>query len=242
MESSTLSVKELYDAYGEPELEPVVLFDSGPLPSNVPTHGIAPIWLGEASEDIRLQEARILLTDFGEAFSPRVEQKHESRTPLVGRPPEAHLAPEQPLSFPSDIWSLACTIWSIIARRNIFEGSLATQDDMTCEHVEALGILPREWWIKWESRRSRFTEDGTPVGRNPYRSWLDRFEDSVQRPREKFEMPRIALDERDALLAMLKLMLSFRPEERPTAKQVLELEWMVKWALPEYNKIKDSGT
>lgn len=51
-------------------------------------------------------------------------------------------------------------------------------------------------------------------------------------------MPPIESAERDAILSMLRSMLSYRPETRPTAKQVLEFEWMVKWALPEYDKIR----
>lgn len=39
---------------------------------------------------------------------------------------------------------------------------------------------------------------------------------------------------------MLRSMLSFRPENWPTAKQVLESEWMVKWALPESEKIRST--
>ncbi len=36
---------------------------------------------------------------------------------------------------------------------------------------------------------------------------------------------------------MLRPMLLFRPENRPTTQQILESEWMLKWALPEYGKI-----
>lgn len=75
----------------------------------------------------------------------------------------------RPLSFPSDIWSMACTIWTIIAQCPLFEGFLASEDDMTCEHVDALGILPPEWWMKWEGRRNKFSEDGTPINRASYR-------------------------------------------------------------------------
>ncbi|KAJ5955962.1 hypothetical protein N7501_010241 [Penicillium viridicatum] len=82
-----LSVDKLYEKYGAPELEPVVRLDgnpdSNPLPPGVPSHAITPIWLGEASEKITLAEARILLTDFGEAFSPPNESRYESRTPLI---------------------------------------------------------------------------------------------------------------------------------------------------------------
>jgi serine/threonine protein kinase len=173
-----LSVELLYEKYGEPEVDPVVHLDGNPLPPGVPSHGIAPIWLGEASEEITLAESRILLTDFGDAFSYPKELKYESRTPLVIRPPEARFEPNKPPSFSSDIWSLACTIWTIIAQRPLFEGFLAT-DDMTCEHVDTLGTLPPEWWKTWEARRHKFGEDGTPLNRNPFRSWGDRFEDSV---------------------------------------------------------------
>ncbi|RAH71180.1 kinase-like protein [Aspergillus aculeatinus CBS 121060] len=228
--------------FGAPEPEPVIHLDEKPLPPGVPSHGIVPLWLGAASEKITLPEARILLTDFGESFScsdPK-ELKYESRTPLVIRPPECRFEPHKPLSYVSDIWTLACTIWSIIAQRPLFEGFLATEDDMTREHVDTLGILPLEWWRGWEARREKFTEDGRPINRNPFRSWSDRFEDSVQQPRRQEGMPVLGDDERDAIFDMLRPMLAFRPEERCTTKQILESEWMVKWALPAYEKIPRS--
>ncbi|RAH43562.1 uncharacterized protein BO95DRAFT_393856 [Aspergillus brunneoviolaceus CBS 621.78] len=138
------------------------------------------------------------------------------------------------------IWTLACTIWSIIAQRPLFEGFLATEDDMTREHVDTLGILPLEWWRGWEARREKFTEDGRPINRSPFRSRSDRFEDSVQQPRRQEGMPVLGDDERDAIFDMLRPMLAFRPEERCTTKQTLESEWMVKWALPAYEQIPKS--
>lgn len=53
-------------------------------------------------------------------------------------------------------------------------------------------------------------------------------------------MPSVESEEQDALLAMLRSMLCFQPENRPSAQQVLESEWMVNWALPEYEKIRNS--
>lgn len=157
-----LSIEKLYEEYGAPEPEPVVHLDGKPLPPGVPSHGIAPRWLGRASENITLAETRILPTDFGEAFSPSQEAKYESHTLLINSPLEARFEPTTPLSFPSDIWPLACSIWSIIAQRPLFESLIPTQDRMACEHVDALGILPPEW-ERWEARRSRFTEDRAPI-------------------------------------------------------------------------------
>ncbi|CDM34554.1 unnamed protein product [Penicillium roqueforti FM164] len=53
-------------------------------------------------------------------------------------------------------------------------------------------------------------------------------------------MPSFEPNERDALFSISRPMLSFRPENRPSAQQVLESEWMVKWALPEYEKIRNA--
>lgn len=114
----------------------------------------------------------------------------------------------------------------------------ATEDSITCEQVDALGIPPPEWWFKWEGRHGRFTEDGKPINRNPYRSWEDRFEQDMQEPRQRKGMPRIEQAEMDAIFKMLKSIFKFRPEKRSTAKQILQCEWMVKWALPEYEKIR----
>ncbi|OQE29156.1 hypothetical protein PENFLA_c004G06128 [Penicillium flavigenum] len=235
-----LSLEQLYEKYGAPERDPVVHLDGKPLPPGVPSHGIVPIWLGEASEKITLAEARFLLTDFGESFSPSKEPKYESHTPLVSRPPEARFEPDKPLSFSSDIWSLACTIWSIIAQRPLFEGFMATEDYMTCEQVDTLGILPSEWWSRWEARQEKFTEEGKPINRKYYRSWDDRFKDSIEGPRRDRKIPSFDTRERDAIFNLLRQMLSFRPEDRPTTKQILESEWMVKWALPQYGKIKSN--
>ncbi|PYH76786.1 hypothetical protein BO82DRAFT_195199 [Aspergillus uvarum CBS 121591] len=46
--------------------------------------------------------------------------------------------------------------------------------------------------------------------------------------------------ERDSLYSMLRSMLSFRLEGRPSAQPVLESEWMAKWALPEYEKLRST--
>jgi serine/threonine protein kinase len=157
---------------------------------------------------------------------------------LISRAPEAHLeAGVTPLSFPSDIWSLACTIWDIVGQSPLFEGFLASADDIICEHVEAFGILPREWWVNWDARRCTFNEDGTTLNGRSYRSWEGRFEDCVQQPRRAERMPNFEPAERDALFAMVRSMLSFKPESRPSAEDVLASEWMVKWALPECEKV-----
>ena len=54
-----LSTELLYEKYGEPILEPVNRLDGQEIPPEVPQHGVIPLWLGEASEDVTLPEAKV---------------------------------------------------------------------------------------------------------------------------------------------------------------------------------------
>ncbi len=227
----------MYEKYGAPDLEPIIRLDGKPLPLGVPSRAVVPVWLGEPSEEVTLPEAEVLLSDFGEAFSPSQDVRYESHTPISIRPPETRFAPKQPLSFSTDIWTLACAIWAISGQRPLFDGTLATEDDITYEQVQALGMLPPEWWEQWDAGRHWFTKAGEPVENRPVRSWEDRFEYSIQKPRRDEGLTAFDPEEKSAICAMLRSMFSFRPEDRPTAQQILKSDWMVRWALPAYSKI-----
>jgi serine/threonine protein kinase len=229
-EFDNLSTEKLYEQYREPVLEPVNRLDGQKLSVGVPRHSVLLIWFSEPSENFILPEARIILSDFGEAFSPAQEMRHKSHTPLLIRPPAARFEPTRPLTFSSDIWTLAYIIWDIIAQKPLFEGFLTNEDVMTYQQIDALGRLPTEWWEQWEGRRGRFTERGEPINlsRSPYQSLNDRFASNVQRPRISDGMQPLESSERDLILSMLRWTLSFRPDNRPSARQVLGSEWMVK--------------
>ncbi|TQN73124.1 Serine/threonine-protein kinase spk-1 [Colletotrichum shisoi] len=152
------------------------------------------------------------------------------------RPPEARFEPLKPLSFASDIWSLACTIWAILGQRPFLDTFLISQDDATSDQVDALGPLPPEWWEKWETRSRKFAGNGKPKEGRLAWSWDQRFEDSIQEPRRDEGMETLEERERDALFDMVRWMLAFRPEDRPSARQVLETAWMKNWAIPARDK------
>ncbi|KAI9932288.1 hypothetical protein ASPWEDRAFT_51039 [Aspergillus wentii DTO 134E9] len=229
--------EEIYSQYGQPHCEPALRLDKQALSKGVPEYGIRPVWLGKDSELIPLSEANIIITDFGESFLPSTTQRHYSNTPALSAPPEIRFSPEMPLSFPIDIWSLACAIWSIMGTRPPFEGLAPTPDWMTIEHVTLLGRLPPEWWEKWDVRLQWFNEDGTRNHEELGRPWAERFEKFVQEPRRKCGMEELGDEEKYALLGMLKAMLMFRPEERLTAAEVLESKWMKEWGFPELERM-----
>ncbi|KAJ5239142.1 kinase-like domain-containing protein [Penicillium chermesinum] len=233
----SLSPEQLYEKYGFPQYEPVVRLDQCRLPVGVPENVVVPIWLGKESELVSLPEAQIILTDFGESFMPATIARPYSNAPEVLTPPEVYFEQPKSLSFPADIWTLACTIWAIIAQRPLFEGYNPSSDWVIKEQVDCLGKLPGPWWLKWDARAKWFNENGERKIESHSRPLEQRFNDSVRQPRQEFRMEEVDEIEKVALLSMLKAMLAFNPEERPTAQEVLNCEWMQKWALPEFCQI-----
>lgn len=227
-----LSEAQVYEKFGSPICEPVRSLGGIPPPPVVRSQVVLPAWLGTKSEDIKISEAQIILSDFSVSFNPSKESRFESFAPLEIRPPEARFEPSRPLSFASDIWSLGCTIWAILWQRSFLDSFLFSEDGATSDQVDALGPLPPEWWDKWTARTARFEANGVPrEGRSPW-TWDQRFEDSIQEPRRERNMPTVCEAEKADLFAMIRSMLAFRPEGRPSARQVLESPWMRNWAAP----------
>lgn len=114
-----------------------------------------------------------MIADFGEAFDPQVTKQLTTHTPLLLAPPESRFAESlvEPLSFPGDIWTLACTIWDVFGSGPPFEAFPVTLNEVTIEHVEMLGKLPDRWWSKWEERNNWFDEDGRKDVKETLRQW-----------------------------------------------------------------------
>ncbi|PYH33037.1 kinase-like protein [Aspergillus neoniger CBS 115656] len=236
----SLSPEQFYERHGQPHHEPVTCLDQRPLPDGVPAQAVVPVWLGKASEEVSLSEAQIVVTDFGESFMPATTARHHSNTSGMLVPPETYFEPQKSLSFSADIWTLACTIWEIIGQRPLLEGFNPSVDWVVKEHVDTFGKLPLPWWQKWESRSKWFNEDGTRHGITNSRPWVQRFTQSVQKPREEFNMQPMGDAERTAFLTMLRDMLAFEPEKRPSAGQIMEYEWLQQWALPDLSRMKQN--
>ncbi|OHW99828.1 protein kinase domain-containing protein [Colletotrichum incanum] len=226
---NNLSVEQLYAKFGAPEPEPVIRLDGKPTSSTagVPSYAVPPVWLGIASDEVTLNEAKLLLSDFGVAFRPSHKPRFESYTPLVIRPPEAFFEPTTPLSFASDIWSLGCTIFELLAHRSLIDGILTPQDEITVQQVHLQGSLPSEWWNSWEQRSEWFDDAGRPLSNErDIWTWDRRFEQWVQEPRQSCGMDVISEEEKAALFELLGWMLAWRPSERSNAEEVLGTVWM----------------
>ncbi|KAJ5875666.1 uncharacterized protein N7473_013013 [Penicillium subrubescens] len=141
------STPEPYNKFGEPRSETVIRVDYMPFSDGVPAQVYIPGWYGIRSNDLPLGKDHIILGDFGQSFNPHTTSIFSSKTLPHLQPPETRFS-DKPLSFPSDIWTLACTIWEVYGQRPFFEVFWATADRVATEQVEALGILPPEWWTK----------------------------------------------------------------------------------------------
>lgn len=232
-----LAPEQLYDKFDAPEPEAVIRADNQPISSpNVPAYVYAPMWLGIPSDEIALDEAKIMLTDFGTAFQPAQEERFDSYTPLQMRPPEVRFEPTKSLSYASDVWSLGCAIWAVLGVKSLLDSWLIGLDDATIDQIDFLGPLPDEWWEAWERRAKTFICNGVPKEGREVRTLDQRFQDAIQAPRQRRGMQGMDEEERDALLQMIRDMLVFRLGDRPSARQVLQTQWMRKWAIPEAEK------
>lgn len=240
-----VSIPDFRKKFGEPETVPISRVDDKPLTLHIPSHAVVPLYLGKKAQEFTLADAHgLILSDFGEAFSPATEQRlgKECNTPLAKKAPETLFEPNNYISFPSDIWSLGTAIWEILGMKFIFSES-ETQDEIVAQQIDVLGssTFPESWRTQWERvcEEEKLDSDITiprrPAGeRETWPNLEDAFEEFVQKYRRKREAAgTFEEQETRAILELMRGMLRFRPEERLTIDEVLKSEWMVKWALPQ---------
>jgi len=224
----SVSPDKFYEEFGKPVREPVERIDGKPLPlpNGVPECGIMPLCFGETTEPLPISNARIILAGFGGSFFPPADLRCPSLLPKNFYPPEFYFFKES-LSFPADIWALGCVIWRIMGYGPLFWSypSVAWRID---EFTSLLGGVPPEWSLKYPA----LVMDDECLN-DERRSWEERFEIDMQEPRRKLGMKQVGEEEKAAFFDMLKAMMVYKPEERMTAKEVRQSEWMTKWAMPE---------
>jgi hypothetical protein len=130
--------------------------------------------------------------------------------------------------------------------KTMFSSEWATEDEVGSQQVDVLGPVPAGWYAGWEGRGQFWYGDGNSTDyhkRNKWRPLGDElFEDCVQEWRRRKGWEEIVEDEKIAFFGLIRKMMKFRPDERPTADEVLEDEWMVRWALPDYERsLEDSS-
>lgn len=115
-----------------------------------------------------------------------------------------------------------------------------TEDTVMGTQVQALEKLPVEWWEAWDARSEDFYEQGQLLrtDNGPVYTFDYQFEDAMQAGRRRYKVETMDSIEMDALLAMLRLMLAFRPEQRCSVDEILDSKWTTRDAMPDYEKMR----
>ncbi|OBT61713.1 hypothetical protein VE03_09397 [Pseudogymnoascus sp. 23342-1-I1] len=224
-------VDDLYSRIGSPQRLPVERLDGNPNGPEVPEYCVPPALIFQSSEDI--VDAKIFISDFGEAFCQR-EKCMKLHTPILLTPPEAFFGDDA--SPAVDVWIAGCTLYEILGERPLFEGFMPDKDHVLAEMVSTLGPLPKHWWDQWQLKTDFFLEDGS-WKTDTHRSHVPYSRPLAERLRimGRGENPatcEFSWEEMEALEELLKRMLAYEPSGRMTTHAALELDWMKGWGRP----------
>ncbi|CAG9986759.1 unnamed protein product, partial [Clonostachys byssicola] len=160
----------------------------------------------------------VVMSDLGAAVRGDLKRNHDAQ-PDVYRSPEVIL--EVPWSYPIDIWNVGVMIRDIFEGELLFHGVDSTDSAYStrahlAEVIGMLGMPPLDL-IKRGSRSDEFsTDDGqwkadVPI---PAHSSLGESEENLEG------------DEKQDFLRFMGGMLQWRPEDRKTAKELLQDPWL----------------
>lgn len=152
----------------------------------------------------------------------------------------------------ANIWAFGCTVFEIFANGHLFNNFKPSKDIMLVEMIDSLGILPSQWWEKWESRSLYFSNDRAlkngitthdlrssktlALRIQGMRSGGGQSEGAPLRPFKSHEMFNL----QELLAATLK----YLPSERVTADYVSKLEWIQEedWQQRNWNLSPGKGS
>ncbi|KAK3048122.1 hypothetical protein LTR09_010461 [Extremus antarcticus] len=167
-----------------------------------------------------------ILSDFGSAVRGDIEHDEDVQ-PNIYRAPEVML--EVPWSYPIDIWNLGCMIWDLFEGKHLFhgiddkipaesnpnDGGYTTRAHLA-EVVGLLGLPPADLLSRGSRSKEFFTRDG---------QWCADFDiphdTSLEASEEKFND-----EDKAEFLRLVRSMLRWMPEDRKTAKDLLDDAWL----------------
>ena len=228
------TAEKVFKNLGEPEKNRISRCDNGPLGPEAPPYAVPPAYFW--SLGIENLTKKIKIIDFGEASFSHDERK-ELHTPLLFRAPESFFG--ESIAQPADIWAFGCTVFDIFANDHLFDGFMPSENTILVDMVDALGILPPQWWEKWESRSYYFSKDGTPNAGitahdpAPSKSLALRIQEmrSSQGDQSERVLRPFKADEMINLQKLLAATLKYLPSDRVTADEISTLEWIHKLIL-----------
>ncbi|KAK1446719.1 SRPK2 bound unphosphorylated [Colletotrichum melonis] len=131
------------------------------------------------------------------------------------------------ISYPADVWALGCLLFEIYAATDVFGSCPGDHNDVWADLVGLMGPPPRPWLEAWDKRSDYVDDDGKLLDRR--RPALATIEQGVLEIIPEDVVPEKELRDLGALLGRI-----FRwvPEDRATARELMNDPWMEKWGLP----------
>ncbi|KAJ5399741.1 hypothetical protein N7465_010230 [Penicillium sp. CMV-2018d] len=161
---------------------------------------------------------RAVLSDFGSAVRGDERRNHDAQ-PNVYRSPEVMLKTDW--SYPVDIWNVGVMMWDLFEGKHLFYGNDPDgKGYSTRAHLaEVMGILgppPLDMLQRGKRSHEFFTSDG-------------RWKQDIEIPTGvSLELSEKFLEGRnkEMFIAFMRGMLQWRPEDRKTAKDLLQDPWL----------------
>ncbi|KAE8149113.1 kinase-like protein [Aspergillus avenaceus] len=157
-----------------------------------------------------------VLCDLGEARIGKTQESGPFVQPHIYRAPEVIF--EMPWGSAIDIWNLACLIWDLFEGQHLFgdifdSGGGHDPFRHLALMVALVGPPPTEFVRHSETTEQCFDSSG---------DWIAHHEMSVPSVSLGALEKRLSGQEKESFLAFMRSMLKWMPEERKTAKQLLE--------------------
>lgn len=221
--------EEVYQRFGGLDREEIIRIDGQPATPAAPKYAVRPPDPAALIRYCLTETCTVRLVDFGEACLPTAgELAREVNTAVRVASPEVLFKDAAAIGMPTDIWTLACTLYEIFGDHRLLESFMANADEIVVEMVRTLGKLPEPWWQMWGVRSRYFEEDGTfktTPNASEERRVVDLKERVAKLIRKTDMTPDMELDEEESLVLvrMLGAMLRYEPSERVTASELVGL-------------------
>lgn len=217
---------------------PIRRLDGSVVQPHAPTNAVYPMSMKTSAD--KVHGPLITLTDFGTSFVVAQDPSPKLHTLPLYLPLEDVFG--EPITLAADIWTLGVSLYEIMGERPLFESFSNDQDDILADTISTLGLPPTRWWDKWANRHEFFNSDGswaTNIQRiyTPgFRLLHERIWDMGRGTTAETSEFDVRGRELEDLELLLQSMLAYEPCQRPTAKQLLESEYMTKWAMPAWER------
>lgn len=120
-----------------------------------------------------------------------------------------------------------------------YSQATSSEDEVICQHVDVLGPMPKHWWECWKNRSEFFDRNGLPRDDRDVWPSIERiFEQYVQTFRREDAMGGIWGGGKSSYSGPHAPHAELPAEVRPTIREVLQSEWMVKWVMPDLERCR----